>query len=289
MTSSCGWLLYIKGLERAAPQRSVRLRLAKDDMQGFCPLGSGSKGNCLYFGGRNTRILVDCGLSAKAIQQRLQSLDVTLDQIHALLITHEHTDHIAGVGKLALDYNIPVLANTETAKGIVMSLRGEIPKFKLFTTGDVFQFGDLQIQSFPILHDTLDPVAFVIEACGKRVGICTDLGMATSTVEQMLMGCHHLVLEANHEPDLVAMSRRPVVYKQRVLGRHGHLSNQECARLLNAIYHPQLQSVHLAHLSSECNRPDLVLQALEGVVARSEGMLQRHLALQGEVAQAIVF
>ena len=258
-------------------------------MQGFFSLGSGSKGNCLYFGSERTKVLLDCGLSARATQQRLAPLGISLEQIDAILITHEHTDHIAGIRKLAMDYRIPVIANSETAKGIVACLDGQIPQFKIFTTGDSFQFKDILIQSVPILHDTLDPVAYVFEACGKRVGICTDLGMVTPMVEEAMSRCDHLVLEANHEPDLVAMSRRPIIYKQRVLGRHGHLSNQACARLLEAVWHTQLRSVHLAHLSSECNRPELAVQALDALFQRTEGSFKRYVALQEVPAAPILF
>jgi phosphoribosyl 1,2-cyclic phosphodiesterase len=258
-------------------------------MIGFCPLGSGSKGNSCYLGTERTQILVDAGLSGRATEHRLNQIGSSLDSIQAILITHDHHDHIAGLKQLAIRRNIPVYANAETAKGIVASLEGQVPRFRIFQTGEPFEVGDLKVYPMPILHDTVDPVAFVIEACARRIGICTDLGMVTPIVTQHLQGCDHVVLEANHEPDLVAMSARPLVYKQRVLGRYGHLSNSAAEELLDAIWHAQLRSVHFAHLSSECNRPELALQAGKKSLVRSDGALDVHVAYQDRVSTPIHF
>jgi phosphoribosyl 1,2-cyclic phosphodiesterase len=258
-------------------------------MIGFCPLGSGSKGNSCYFASERTRVLIDAGLSGRATDQRLQQIGASLDDIQAIFITHDHHDHIAGLKQLAIRRGIPVYANAETAKGIVASLEGEVPRFKIFQTGESFEVGDLKVTPFPILHDTVDPVAFVIEACARRVAFCTDLGTVTPVVIQHLQGCDHLVLEANHEPDLVAMSARPLVYKQRVLGHYGHLSNRAAEGLLDAIWHTQLRSVHFAHLSSECNRPELALKAGQKALDRSSGNLEVRIALQERVSEAIHF
>jgi phosphoribosyl 1,2-cyclic phosphodiesterase len=258
-------------------------------MIGFCPLGSGSKGNSCFFGSERTKVLIDAGLSGRATDQRLQQIGQSLDDIQGILITHDHHDHIAGLKQLAIRRGIPVYANAETAKGIVAALEGEVPKLRIFQTGEAFEVGDLEILPMPILHDTVDPVAFVIQSCSRRVGICTDLGMVTPAVLRHLQNCDHLVLEANHEPDLVAMSARPLVYKQRVLGRYGHLSNQAARELLQSIWHAQLRSVHFAHLSSECNRPELALQAGLEAQKRSDGALAIHIAHQDRPSEAILF
>jgi len=235
-------------------------------MEGFCPLASGSKGNCIYLGTKNTKILIDAGLSAKTIKAKLEEINVALEDIDAVLISHEHTDHIQGLKVLAFKMGIPVFANTETAKGIVETFHGECPKFKIFSTGETFEFGDFQIHPFSVQHDTLDPVAFTVKLDGIKMGFCTDLGFVTSLVTSHLRNCDYLYVEANHQPSMVHASSRPMVYKQRVLSRTGHLSNEACGKLLMDVAHSGLKNVHLAHLSSECNTHETALQVVRGIL-----------------------
>lgn len=179
-------------------------------MKGFCPLASGSKGNCIYLGTEQTKILIDAGLSAKAIIAKLAQINVDIAEIDAILVTHEHSDHIQGLKVLAFKYGIPVFCNTETAKGIVDYLH-ECPKFKIFTTGETFEFGDLEIHPFTIQHDTLDPVAFTIRTGSLKMGFCTDLGFVTSLVANHLQECDYLYVEANHQPSMVHACARPMM------------------------------------------------------------------------------
>lgn len=237
-------------------------------MEGFCPLASGSKGNCLFVGTKKTKILIDAGLSGKATAEKLGRLGVELDDIQAILITHEHTDHIQGLKALALKRKIPVLANADTAKGIYATFH-DCPQFKIFITGESFTFGDIVIHPFSIPHDTLDPVAFTLTIDGLKLGVCTDLGFPTTVVRQHLRSCDYLVIEANHEPSMVHACARPVIYKQRVLGRSGHLSNASCAELLAEVMHPQLRHIHLAHLSQECNSPKTALDTVHAKIGTS--------------------
>lgn len=253
--------------------------------EGFCPLASGSKGNCIYFRVGQTKILIDAGLSGRVIEQRLSALGVALEEIQAILISHEHTDHIQGLKTLALKHKIPVLANMETAKGIYAALQ-ECPKFKIFTTGEPFTFGELQIHPFSVQHDTPDPVAFTLQANGLKVGICTDLGFATSLVRLHLAECDHLYVEANHEPALVHASSRPMIYKQRVLGRNGHLCNEEAASLLADVMHEGVKTITLAHLSQECNRPELALEKVRQKIGSS---FKIQIAPQEQAAERIYF
>lgn len=171
-------------------------------MIGFCPLASGSKGNCIYLGTKHTKILIDAGLSAKSIIQKLSEIDVDIADIDAILVSHEHSDHISGLRGLSYKMGIPVIANSETAKGIAECFNGS-PKFKIFATGESFEFMDLEIHPFSILHDTPDPVAFTIKHQNLKMGFCTDLGFATSLVEQRLKECDYLYIEANHQPSMV--------------------------------------------------------------------------------------
>lgn len=246
----------------------------------FCPLASGSKGNCLFVGTENTRVLIDAGLSAAATASRLEEIGIDLKSIQAILITHEHTDHIRGLPQLADKYKIPVLANAETAKGIYAALSMR-PRFKIFTTGETFQFGDLNVHPFSIPHDTLDPVAFAIQSGDVKLGICADLGHVTSMVLKQLEGCDVLYLEANHQVSMVHSCARPQVYKQRVLSKQGHLSNEECAHALSVLAHRGLKHVYLAHLSSECNAPEVALK----VVGEKNPGVELSIAYQDKISK----
>jgi phosphoribosyl 1,2-cyclic phosphodiesterase len=255
-------------------------------MLGFCPLASGSKGNCIYVGTKETRVLIDAGISYIEVSERLAEIGVSMDTIDAILITHEHTDHIRGLSTFIKKRKIPVLANAETAKGICSALL-ERPRFKIFTTGEPFEFADLAVHPFSVPHDTLDPVGFVMHTDRLKLGFCADLGHVTSLVRKQLEFCDYLYLEANHEPSMVHACARPAVYKQRVLSRQGHLSNQDCAKLLTEIFHPKLKHIHLAHLSSECNAPELALkiarEALQGKATEVS------IAFQEKISERILF
>lgn len=253
--------------------------------EGFCPLASGSKGNCTYIASQRTKILIDAGISAKAVNEHLEAIGVELEEIDAILVSHEHTDHIAGLKTLALKMGIPVLANRETANGIVAVLQ-ECPRFKIFSTGENFTFGDIQIHPFTVQHDTLDPVAFTLQIDGLKVGVCTDLGFATTLVKSRLAACDYLMIEANHEPSMVHACSRPAIYKQRVLSRSGHLSNEACADLLSSLVHPQLKKIYLAHLSSECNTPIVALKRVHEKIGKEAPVT---IALQDQRAEAVCF
>lgn len=257
-------------------------------MEGFCPLASGSKGNSIYVGSQRTKLLIDAGLSAKATKERLSLINVDLGDIDAILITHEHTDHILGLKMLAYKMGIPVFANGETAKGIVNCFQGS-PKFKIFSTGETFEFGDMEIHPFSIQHDTLDPVAFTIKIDSLKLGFCADLGFASTLVQNQLRNCDYLYLEANHEPSMVHASARPMVYKQRVLSRTGHLSNEACGQLLSEVAHPKLKHVHLAHLSSECNSKEKALSVVQSHLIPKGIHVDVCVAPQHTIAKPIYF
>lgn len=257
-------------------------------MYGFCPLASGSKGNCIYFGSQNTRILIDAGISAPTIIRYLATLGVSITDIDAILITHEHTDHIKGLEALSFRYNIPVFANADTAKAIHETLGG-CPKFKIFSTGETFEFGDIAVHPFSIQHDTLDPVAFTIQTHNLKCGFCTDLGFVTTLVKTSLKNCDYLYIESNHQPSMVHASNRPHIYKKRVLSRQGHLSNEQCGELLLDICHPNLKHIHLAHLSQECNCPDLALKIIQDKLQLYGHTPLISIAFQDSISQAILF
>lgn len=257
-------------------------------MFGFCPLASGSKGNSIYVGSKTTRILIDAGISFSALTKRLSEINVDIQTIQAVLITHEHVDHIQGLRVLCDQLKIPVLSNAETAKGIYQALQIR-PRFKIFTTGESFVFGDLEIRPFGIPHDTLEPVAFTIKVEGLKLGFCADIGHVTSSVKNELALCDYLYLEANHQPSMVHASHRPQVYKQRVLSRQGHLSNEDCADLLTLISHPRLKHVHLAHLSSECNAEALALKIAREGLDKVQSQTELSIAYQDRISRCIFF
>lgn len=257
-------------------------------MKGFCPLASGSKGNCIYIGTDRTKLLIDAGISAKSLQKRLEEIQVDIKEIDAILVTHEHTDHILGLKTLAYKMQIPILANHETARGIVETF-SECPKFKIFSTGESFEFADVEIHPFSIPHDTLDPVGFTIRFNDLKLGFCTDLGFATSLVQHQLSHCDYLYLEANHQISMVHASSRPMVYKQRVLSRSGHLSNEACGNLLAKIFHPKLKHVHLAHLSSECNSPEVALSVIREILQQNGIDIEMCAAPQDKISRPIFF
>ncbi|MFT4552835.1 MAG: phosphoribosyl 1,2-cyclic phosphodiesterase [Chlamydiales bacterium] len=257
-------------------------------MIGFCPLASGSRGNSIFFGTQKTKVLFDCGISGRATVKKLEEIGVDIDDIDAIIVSHEHGDHIQGLKVLACKKGIPVLANCETAKGITNQLR-DCPKFKIFSTGENFEFNDLLIHPFSIPHDTSDPVAFTVKYEEIKVGICTDLGFATSLVQKQLQDCDYLYVEANHDPALVYSCPRPNVYKQRVLSRSGHLSNEDCGKLLKEVWSPKLKHVHLAHLSGECNEPALALETVKEALGDKADSIEFSIAFQDKISRAITF
>ncbi|CAO0820122.1 MBL fold metallo-hydrolase [Desulfarculales bacterium] len=231
----------------------------------YCLLASGSKGNAIYVRAGSTAILIDCGLSARELIRRLEISGLEASSLSAILITHEHRDHMSGVRVLAKRLRLPILATRATwdACGDMQSTRHQP-----LAAGEAFSLGSLHLQPFSIPHDAVDPVGLVFSAGSARLGLCTDLGQALSLVERRLGGCQGLILESNHDPELLAQGPYPPWLKQRVRSRHGHLSNQQSAELLARIHHRELRLVTLAHISETNNRPELAAraaaQALEG-------------------------
>jgi phosphoribosyl 1,2-cyclic phosphodiesterase len=231
------------------------------NVERFCPLASGSKGNCYFLQTKEATFLIDAGISMKELQKRLALIGSSLSDIDAVIITHEHHDHIAGIKTLTSNYKIPVIANYLTAEAIVEAI-DTCPQFKIFTTGEPFSFKNIEIDTFSVQHDGVEPIALTLHTGSHKIGICTDLGFVTKTVIHKLKGCHVLLIEANHYPEAVLASPRPDSYKKRVLGRLGHLSNTACAELLSEVAHSDLSQVYLAHLSSECNCPKKALACM---------------------------
>jgi phosphoribosyl 1,2-cyclic phosphodiesterase len=220
-------------------------------------LGSGSNGNCTYLETDGTRLLIDAGLSGKQIRQRMLTIGRAPEDLHGILITHDHSDHIMGLTVLAAKLQIPVYCNRLTREAIEATVESPM-SFRVFETGSRFGVGDVEVETFSVPHDAYDPVGFLIHTHAGRIGFLTDLGYATKLIIQRVRTANVLLLETNHDLKLLQEDRhRPWSVKQRILGRHGHLSNDAAAQLAEEIVSADLNRVYLGHLSSDCNRPEL--------------------------------
>lgn len=226
----------------------------------FQVLASGSRGNAILVHSEKTRVLVDAGTTCKELVGRLAKTPVQAKRLDAILITHEHRDHISAVGTLSRRFNLPVYMTKGTLENLPPYV-GRCASVTLFGTGSRFEIGDLVVRPFTTSHDACDPAGFIIENYGLRLGICTDLGIVTNLVKVRLKGCHGLVLEANHDLDSLLAGPYPWFLKQRIRSAHGHLSNEDACNLLEAVHHDGLRSVIFAHLSEINNHPDLVLES----------------------------
>lgn len=195
---------------------------------------------------------------------RLRSLGLDPESLSAIVVTHEHGDHIRGISTLSRRFNLPVYANRKTA-----SFLQRVHGIELFTTGDEFTVGNLSFHSFPIVHDAADPVGYAVFADGLKLVHATDLGRVTTLVRAMLEGSNALVLESNYDPEMLQVCDYPWQLKQRIASTHGHLSNPEAAETLSAVHHADLLHVVLGHLSENSNTPDAALAAADEVLDRS--------------------
>jgi len=225
-----------------------------------CVLGSGSKGNCTLVESGSTSILIDAGFSGLEIRRRLESIGRNLDLITAILVTHEHNDHISGVGVASRRGRIPVYANPAT-HGAAEKRLGKLFSRLEFGTGEQFAIGDLLVHPFAVSHDTVDPVGYVISDGKKSVGYCTDTGKVTTLIEYHLRRCDALVLESNHDPGMLREGPYPLYLQQRVRSNRGHLANEDAGKLLNKLAGKTLNHVVLAHLSEINNLPELAMQS----------------------------
>jgi len=228
-------------------------------------LASGSKGNSAYIETGETRLLIDAGLSATEINKRLAGIGVESSSLHGILISHEHSDHTRGAGTLARKLNIPVIISRQTAAVCAALLK----KCTVagFDSGSPFTFRDLSIDPFQTTHDTVDPVGFIIESVEGRYGHATDFGIVTRLVTEKLKKCRALLIEANHDEEMLMNGPYPWHLKQRIRSRHGHISNNESMGLLEELLHERLEGVFLAHLSETNNDPQLPRSAAEKLLA----------------------
>lgn len=253
----------------------------------ICVLASGSRGNCTLVDSGSARILIDAGLSGRRTAECLAELGLAVEEISAIVIGHEHSDHVRGLPALAGRRRIPVYLNRATAD----AASGHLPaaaEVKIFTNGQPWEIGDLSILPFSVFHDASDPVGFVVNWRGQEVTVATDLGTPTRLVRQRLRNSRVAVIEANHDPDLLLNGTRPWHLKQRIKSSRGHLSNRDTADLLASETGGNLTDVFLAHISLDCNRPErareTVLAALKQV---GKGRVRVRLTYQDRVSEVV--
>jgi len=233
----------------------------------FCVLASGSKGNCIYVASGGTAILVDAGLSARETVSRLDEAGVAPSAIQAVLFSHDHVDHYRGTGMLTKKIPVRLFANEGTAAGIDSAFPKNRLNWEIFETASAFAIGDLRVEAFSVPHDASDPVGFIISDGRACLGIMTDFGHPSSLLRSKLAACDALVLESNHDYDMLMASNRPWPIKTRIAGRSGHLSNDDAAALLKSALPPRLRLLLLAHISEECNTHSLAYSTMQQALA----------------------
>jgi len=221
----------------------------------FSVLASGSGGNACYVETNGARILIDAGLSCREMERRLTAVGASATRLDGIVVTHEHQDHIRGAGPMARRYNLPLYINSGTLENGQKTL-GRLPQLRLMETGGSLTINDLLIETFTKCHDAADPVGIVLSSNGTRIGFATDLGRSTRLAEERLKGCQALILEFNHDPDMLDEGPYPLYLKRRIKGPDGHLSNRQGGELLAAVSHADLRLVVLAHLSKINNDPE---------------------------------
>jgi len=242
-------------------------------------LGSSSSGNCYFLKTNESRILIDAGFSAKQIFARLLDQGENPEDLDALFITHEHSDHAIGVRGISRRLNIPIFANQATSEAIQKKLSSQ-PNWKLFETGDSFRFQDFEVSSFTIPHDAYDPVGFTFVWGGydlfnprRKLAVLTDLGYLPMGAKKQIRDADILIFESNYEDSLLdADERRPWVTKQRIRSRHGHLSNKIAAKELSSIENPNWKHLILSHLSKDCNSIDCVRSAFDELFRKMKNL-----------------
>ena len=228
-------------------------------------IASGSSGNCIYIGNDHTHILVDAGISKKRIEEGLNTIGLTVNDLSAIFITHEHKDHIGGIGVLTRKCEAPVYGTKETLDYILSDTsmgRLDAERFMPILPNEKLMIGDMIVDPMKISHDAANPVCYRFFVCVKKAAIATDLGYVTEENEEKLSNMDLLLIEANHDIQMLQVGTYPYYLKQRILGKQGHLSNESCGRLLSKIVHDDLKKVYLGHLSKENNLPELAYEAV---------------------------
>ena len=251
-------------------------------------LGSGSSGNSTFLATERVRLLIDAGLSGRETLRRLARIGEQLESLDAILITHEHSDHINGLARLAGRGRTPVYISPMTRAALPPQIK--LPAVETFQPGSRFAIGDITVEPFKIPHDAVDPVAFRFTAEGVRVAIVTDLGYMPQNVKHYLAGCHGLILESNHDLEMLRSGPYPWYVKQRVMSREGHLSNTALGEFLREEFDREARLLVLAHLSQQNNHPEIArLEAAAALEAQSARETKLAVSSQDEPTEVFWF
>lgn len=248
-------------------------------------LASGSKGNCTFVASSGTRLLVDAGLSCKELLRRLSCCGESTSNIDAILITHEHSDHVGGLNVLAKRLKVPVFMTGPTYDAYRRAARDSsgnritLERFEEFHAGHAFHIGDIQVTPFTIPHDAVDPVGFTFHSEGLKVAICTDLGYMPASVKHHIRSCHILMIESNHDLEMLRGGPYPWAVKQRVMSRVGHLSNDALADFFTTDYDGGAEHLILAHLSEQNNHPEVARMTAERALGEQRNFVRNQLML----------
>lgn len=231
-------------------------------------MSSGSRGNCIYLESFSAKIIIDSGLSVKELRQRLKFINRTPEELDAVFLTHEHSDHIGGVGPLVRKYEIPLFATKGTLHA--GEKLGRVPIFNYIRAGETINIGGLEIEPYKTSHDARESVAYVIRCQNRKLGHATDMGIVTHQTREILKNAHVLLVESNHDIEMLDVGPYPWPLKQRIKSTLGHLSNDACGELLAAVSHEHLKQVVLMHLSQTNNHSEIArITALQALGSRS--------------------
>ncbi len=238
-------------------------------------IASGSSGNCIYVGNDNTHLLIDTGISRKRIEEGLNTIGLTLSDMSGILVTHEHSDHISGLGVIMRKYDIPVYGTNGTIEEAAKTKYLDKVDLSLLNgvyTDEDYEIGSLKIRPFSISHDAAEPCGYRISAIGqdKALAIATDMGCYNDYIVENLKNLDAILLEANHDVKMLQVGSYPYYLKQRILGKHGHLCNEMSGRLLDEILSDRLKKIYLGHLSKENNYPDLAYESVRSEINLSD-------------------
>ena len=231
----------------------------------FCSFASGSSGNCYYVGKQDEGVLVDVGISAQQVIRYLLQNDLTLSNIKAILITHDHIDHVKGLEALSRRASIPIIAHSDCLQGLTegKATRNTNPElFREIEPMQPFEIAGIQIEAFPVMHDGRGAIGYHFNYEGHTLTIATDIGMLDKVVKEQIRKADNIVIESNYDREMLEKGHYPFVLKQRIAGPFGHLSNEESARFVAEIYHPGIKNIMLCHLSENNNSPELAMQCL---------------------------
>ncbi|MGN0155554.1 MAG: MBL fold metallo-hydrolase [Lachnospiraceae bacterium] len=232
----------------------------------LCSLYSGSSGNCIYVGSDNTHVLIDVGVSMKKVVSALQEIDIKPEELDAILITHEHSDHIGGLGVFLRKYGIPVYGTSKTLEAVSRYKNIGKVDFSLFhgiEPEESFQIEDLWVKPVSIWHDAADPVCYTLTDGDKKVSVATDMGDFDDHIVNALSGSDAMLIEANHDVRMLEVGPYPYQLKQRILSQRGHLSNERGGQLVRALLNDHIKGIYLGHLSKENNYPELAFEAVK--------------------------